>query len=57
MWPELTRHSIDRILKWDGLNKLVVRVDGLRNTASLDEENWRRETISTVESFCDQSKV
>ena len=57
MRPELTRSSIDRILKWDGLNKLIVIVDGLRNTASLNEENWRRETISTVESFCDQSKI
>jgi hypothetical protein len=57
MRPELTRRSIDRILKWDGLNKLIVIIDGLRNTASLDEKNWRRETISAVESYCDQPKV
>lgn len=57
MRPELTRRSIERILKWNGLNKLVVIVDGLRNTASLDEKIWRRETIKTVESFHDQSKV
>ena len=57
MRPELTRRSIERILKWNGLNKLVVIVDGLRNTASLDEKIWRRETIKTVESFYDQPKV
>ena len=50
MRPELTKRSLDIILNWDGLKRVVVIVDGLRSGAESNEEFWRNETIRTVES-------
>jgi hypothetical protein len=49
MRPELTKRSLEIILKWDGLNRVVVIVDGLRSGAELCEELWRNETIRAIE--------
>ena len=50
MRPELTKRSLEIILKWDGLNRVVVIVDGLRAGAEMYEELWRNETIRAIES-------
>jgi hypothetical protein len=57
MRPNLTRLAINRALNWSGLKKLIVIIDGLRNSASNDEQIWRRETIEIVESFSHDTKI
>jgi hypothetical protein len=54
MRPEMTQKSIQNILIWNQLNSLTVVIDGIRNTANTDEENWRAKTISICEQFKDE---
>lgn len=54
MRPEMTERSIQNILRWNELKSLTVVIDGLRNTANTDEEQWRRKTIATCQEFNDE---
>lgn len=51
MRPELTRASIESVLRWTSLTKLVVIIDGLRKGANASEILWRNKTIEVVETF------
>ena len=57
MRPNLTRLAIQRSLNWSGLKNLIVIIDGLRKSASSDEQMWRQETIEVVESFSHDSRI
>jgi len=57
MRPEMTKRSIERISNWKKLKKLVVVIDGLRQGATNQEDSWRKQTISTVESFSSISNI
>ena len=47
--PKLTQEAIFRLLEWNNLDKLYVSIDGLKDDASLEESNWRSETIQIAE--------
>lgn len=49
MRPGLTERTIERTIKWSGLKKLIVVIDGLRPGASEIERKWRKLTIKAVE--------
>jgi hypothetical protein len=55
--PELTNRSLERIIAWDGLKKLIVVIDGLRPNASETEKAWRNSTIKVVEDFQQPEKM
>lgn len=57
MRPELTKRAIENTLKWVGLKKLVVVIDGLRSGANQQEIEWRNQTILVAENLLDSSKV
>lgn len=49
--PEMTAKTISRIISWNGLKKLIVVIDGLRESAEIEESDWRRQTIEIVERY------
>jgi hypothetical protein len=51
MRPEMTEKSLQEILVWPNLDRLVVIIDGLRGSANLQERIWREQTIAIVESY------
>lgn len=57
MRPELTKRSLDRIINWPGLKKLVVVIDGLRPEASEEEKRWREMTIDVVDKYRKSEKL
>lgn len=52
MRPEMTKKAIENILSWSKLDGLTIVIDGLRSFASLDEKQWREETIAIATKFC-----
>jgi hypothetical protein len=57
MRPELTKRTLERTIKWPGLRKLIVVVDGLRSGASEIEKIWREHTIEVVDKFNEPDKL
>lgn len=57
MRPEMTKRSIEKISNWKKLKKLIVVIDGLRQGATYEEDLWRKQTISIVESFSSKLNI
>ena len=51
MRPEMTRRSIESVLKWENLDSLVIIIDGLRSSADSAEIKWRNQTIQLSETL------
>jgi len=51
MRPEMTEKSIQKVLNWPNLDRLVVIIDGLRGSANFQERIWREQTIQIVEKY------
>jgi hypothetical protein len=55
MRPEMTRTSIEAVLKWGDLKNFIIVIDGLRSSADESEVQWRNQTIKLAEDFCAQN--
>jgi hypothetical protein len=56
MRPELTAIAIRNLLNWPKLSRLIVSIDGLRESAHENEITWRNETIEVSRMFASQHK-
>lgn len=52
MRPEMTKTSIEKVLRWEGLGNFTIVIDGLRSSADEAEKKWREETIRIAEEKC-----
>lgn len=56
MRPELTQEAIKNLLNWQNLSRLIVSIDGLRESADENEKIWRTQTIEVSKLLALQFK-